>query len=139
MSVKIVLDRYAPITYRRLTPIIRLIHTPRNTLQPHLLIELIHRLRLAREPWAAATMCVFFANSDVDEVVRASVRELRDGFGICVAFVHLASTILVIVYSDLKVRDGTAGIEVRDVGLGVEVLLRDVAVVGCLYPDAVRY
>jgi hypothetical protein len=102
------------------------------------LVELIHLLRLAGELWAATAVCVFLTNSDVDEVVRASVRELRDGFRIYVAFVHLAGTILVVVYGDLKVRDGTAGIEVRDVGLGVEVLFSDIAVVGCFHPNAAR-
>jgi hypothetical protein len=105
-----------------------------NALYVDLLIKLVSFLRLARLLRAAVAVRIFFANGDVDEVHCASFLKLRSRGWICCALVDVASTIFVIVELDLEEWDGATGIEVRDVGLGEEVLLRNIAVVGCLHP-----
>jgi hypothetical protein len=105
-----------------------------NALYIDLLIKLVSFLGLARLLRAAVAVCVLFTNGDVDEVHCASVFKLGSRGWIGCALVDVAGTIFVIVELDLEVWDGATGIEVRDVGLGEEVLLRNVAVVGCLHP-----
>jgi hypothetical protein len=99
------------------------------------LIEIVRFLYLACFIRARSTICVFLANGGVDEIHGPEDGRRRRR---SVALVDVARAVLVMVIRDFQVWDRAAGVEVCYVGLGVEVLLRDVAVVGCLHPVSVH-
>jgi hypothetical protein len=77
-----------------------------------------------------ATRCVFLADGDVDEVFGAQIIALLRR----IALIDVAGAVLVVMVRVLQKRYGAARIEVSDVGFGIQILLRDVAVVRCFHP-----
>lgn len=112
-----------------------------RTLQPHFVVELIRLLDRARYVRAGTAVGVFFANGSVDEVLYAEAAVASwfgDGHGHglwgCLALIHVACAVLVVVLFDLEERDGSAVVEAGQVGRGVQVLPGNVAVVCGLEP-----
>lgn len=112
-----------------------------RTLQPHFVVELIRLLDRARYIRARTAVGVFFANGSVDEVLYAEAAVASwfghgHGHGLwgCLALIHVACAVLVVVLFDLEERDGSAVVEAGQVGWGVQVLPGNVAVVCGLEP-----
>lgn len=125
---------YPHRTYCRKRPNLRPIHTPPNqTLRPHLLIKLPCLFQLAVLRWTTATIRVFFADFQGNYVpflkLIVGVGGGCGGGGGALVAINLAGPVLIIMRIDFEMRDWAAVIEIRDVGFGVELFLRDVAVV----------
>ena len=86
----------------------------RQTLQPHLLVELISLLGAAGFIGAGAAVCVFLTNSHVDEVLCTEGSGHGSGSGR--AFINIRGAVWVVVFFGFEQRDGAAGVEGGDVG-----------------------
>jgi hypothetical protein len=103
-------------------------------LYPYLLVEFIRLLCLAGHRGTGTTRRVILADGYVDDVHGAEgVPWYRVVIGLG-AFVYFACSVFVIVHCDFEKGDWATVVEVGYVGFGVEVLARDVAVVGCFEP-----
>ena len=111
-----------------------------DALQPHLLVKDISLLH--------ATFCVglgvairkVLAHSDIDEVTRRHDLwlwvTLLQGLSLALG-IDLTRPILIPVLLRLEQRDRATPVQVRDIRLAVQMLLRDVAVVRCFVPVGV--
>jgi hypothetical protein len=123
----------AACTYRCQTPI-RIIRAD-QALQINFLVELIRLLDFTCLVCAAVAVRILFANSNVDQILCIHLFGRRKWFGSSIALVDVRRAVLVVVVHEFKrVSYWPAVVEVCDVGFRVQVLLRDVAVVGGFHP-----